>query len=139
MKKILNTNKFINAVKLADDTILALSSLERGHKAPKGILEGGIKLCDYFLSVFQTQQITDIERDQSILFHVARDTEAIIKKDKINIENEVEKITDIKKCLGDLISDPKSHNKEEIKTIQIYLIAKTTPIWQGRLFKDKSR
>ena len=130
-KYVKNVDEFTNVVKLADDTILALSSLDRGQEVSSELLERGINLLEYLEELFREIKIGKGEDDYEI-FRGVRDDKMLIKESKIDLDQELEKSGEMKKMIRNLISSPSSRKSEDIKKIKEYLIKITMPYWQRR-------
>lgn len=131
-------NQFVDLAKLADDAVLALSSVERGSKVAPELLEEGIKLCEHLVSLFQELKTPKIEREQWT-FHAVRDDREALRESGIDIDSEHRKTEEVKKWIRDLIDDPSSHTPQEIGSIKEHLMSITMPIWQKRTseFREK--
>ena len=64
MKQAQESRRLFNPARLADDTVLALSSIGRGEKVSIEFLDEGIKLCDYLLSLFNELEIPESQKEQ---------------------------------------------------------------------------
>lgn len=118
-------NRLTNPVKLADNTVFTLSSIERGHKVSPVLLQEGIKLCDYLISLFKELKMSKEKKAQLIPSAVNNDYKALQEID-------IDKVREAKKLIEDLMKDPLSHTKKEIKDLRKFLITVTMPMWQNR-------
>ena len=118
-------NRLTNPVKLADNTIFALSSIERGNKVSPVPLKEGIELCDYLISLLKELKISKEKKTQLIFSTADNDYKALQKID-------IDKVRKTKKWIKDLMKNPLSHTKEEIKDLRKFLITVTMPMWQNR-------
>lgn len=133
-----NPEQFVNPAKLADDTVLALSSVERGCEVSPELLEEGIKLCDYLIHLFQELKAPEIEREQWT-FRAVRDDRKALRESGIDIDREYRRTEEVKKWISDLINNPSSHTQEEIKSIKAHLMTMTMPIWRNRASEFRER
>jgi len=117
----------INPVRLADDTIYALSSIVRNRQADIGSLKSGIELSDYLIELLEDFQ-TDMDKNSFPPYRLVGQDMKSIKKLKIT-KDEVIKI---KMMIKNLIEEPSSHTNEEIRNIQKTLLDVTMPMWQKR-------
>ncbi len=117
----------INPVKLADDTVLALSSIKRNGKVSSEFLKKGIQLCEYLISLLEELKDFENQRPQ-LAFYAIRNDKNILHKHKIDID-EVRKI---REEINNLIKDHSSPDIKRIEYIQKFLIDATMPMWQIR-------
>lgn len=118
-------NRLTNPVKLADNTVFTLSSIERGNKVSPVPLREGIELCDYLISILEELKMSKEKEVQLISSAVNKDYKALQKID-------INKVREAKKWIKDLLKDPLSHTKKEIKDLRKFLITVTMPMWQNR-------
>jgi hypothetical protein len=133
-----NPNQFLDLAKLADDAVLALSSVERGSKVSLELLEEGIKLCEYLLYLFREMKTPEFERERWT-FHSVRDDREALRESGIDMDREYTKTEEVKKWISELINNPSSHTREEIESIKEHLMTITMPIWQKRTSEFRER
>jgi hypothetical protein len=133
-----NPSQSPDPVKLADDAVLALSSLARGSKISPELLEEGIKLCEYLIYLFQELKMPEGEREQWT-FYAVRDDRKALQESRIDIGEALRKTEEVKKWIGDLITNPSSHTQDEIEGIKEHLMTITMPIWQKRTLEFRER
>jgi hypothetical protein len=133
-----NPEQFPNPSKLADDAVLALSSLERGSKVTPEVLKEGIKLCDYLIHLIGELKAPQVQKDRWT-FRAIRDDSIALTESGIDIDKAYEKTEQVKKWISDLIEDPLSHSREEIESIKEHLINVTMPMWQSRTSEFRDR
>ena len=127
-------NRLVNPVKLADDTILALSSIERGVKVSPEFLREGIELCDYLITLLEELKAPEEPRAQ-LTFRAVRDDKKVLQESGIDIE----RVREVKKWINDLMKDPSRHTPEELKSMQEFLMTTTMPMWQNRTLEFRER
>ena len=130
-----NPEQYPNPAKLADDTVIALSSLERGSKVATEVLEEGIKLCDYLIHLIEELKAPQVQKGQWISRAILDDSKAlreILKESGISIDEAYKKTEQVKKWISDLVEAPSSHSREEIESIKEHLISVTMPMWWSR-------
>lgn len=127
-------NGLINPAKLADDTVLALSSIERGGKVFPELLKEGIKLCDYLIALHERSKSPEETKGQ-LTFRTVRDDMKALKESKIDID----RVHKAKEWINGLIENPSSREPEEIRDIQELLITATMSIWQSRTLEFRER
>lgn len=126
MSRMKSYNKRLtNPVKLADNTIFALSSIERGNKVSPVLLREGIELCNYLISLLKELKISKEKKTQLIFSASNNDYKALQEID-------IDKVRKTKKWIEDLVKNPLSHTKEEINDLRKFLITVTMPMWQNR-------
>ena len=130
--------QFSNPAKLADDTVLALASLERGAKVAPELLEEGIKLCDYLIHLIKQLKAPQVQGERWA-FRAIRDDTRALGESGIDIDKANEKTEEVKKWISDLVDNPSSHSKEEIESIKEYLISITMPMWRSRTSEFRDR
>lgn len=133
-----NPNQFVDPAKLADDAVLALSSVERGSQVSPELLEEGIKLCEYLIHLFQELKTPEVEREQWT-FHAVRDDRKALRESGIDIDREHKRTEEVKKWISDLMNNPSSHTRQEIESIKEHLMSITMPIWQKRTLEFRER
>lgn len=135
-KCIQGSNRFFNPVKLADDTVLALSAIKRGNKVAPEPLEEGVEFCNYLITLFESKE-TIYQREQWT-FHAARDRE-ILQESEIDSTNIIAKAKKVKKLIQGIIEQKLSPEVKQIESIQEFLIDATTPLWRKRIseFREK--
>lgn len=133
-----NPNQILDPAKLADDTVLALSLVQRGSKVSPELLEEGIKLCEYLIQLFQELKTPEVEREQWT-FHAVRDDRKALRESGIDIDRGHRKTEEVKKWISDLMNNPSSHTREEIEGIKEHLMNITMPIWQKRTSEFRER
>jgi len=133
-----NPNQFVDPAKLADDAVLALSSVERGSQVSPELLEEGIKLCEYLIHLFQELKTPEVEREQWT-FHAVRDDRKALRESGIDIDREHKRTEEVKKWISDLMNNPSSHTRQEIESIKEHLMSITMPIWQKRTSEFRER
>jgi len=124
----------VNPVQLADDAVLALASLERGGELMPELLSEGIKLCDYLITLLKELK-TPADRRPHFAFRAVDADERSLQESKVN-SKEVE---EMREKLCDLLKDPTSHAKEEVRSIQEFLMRVTMPMWQYRAAESQER
>ena len=134
IKYIRDLNRLINPVKLADDAVFALSSIERGGKVSPELLKKGVELCDYLINLLEESKTAEAQRAQ-LPFRTVRDDKKALHESGIDIET----VRRVKKCINDLIKDTSSHTSKEIKNMQKFLITATMPMWQNRTLEFRER
>lgn len=127
-------NQLVNPVKLADDTIFALSSIERGGKVSPELLREGIELCDYLITLLDELKTPGELRTQ-LTFRAVRDDKKVLQESGIDIE----RVREVKKWINDLMKDPSRHTPEELKSMQEFLMTTTMPMWQNRTLEFRER
>lgn len=117
-----------NPVKFADDVVLALSYIERENRIiSKEFLDEGVALCNYFLTLLGEEK--DVKEKSVVLaFCEAQDDMEKLKESGIDID----KVRNIRESLKNLIDDPNSLTKIELRDIQSFFIKVTMPMWQKR-------
>lgn len=133
-----NPNQFVDPAKLADDAVLALSSVERGSQVSPELLEEGIKLCEYLIHLFQELKTPEVEREQWT-FHAVRDDRKALRESGIDIDREHKRTEEVKRWISDLMNNPSSHTRQEIESIKEHLMSITMPIWQKRSSEFRER
>jgi hypothetical protein len=133
-----NLYEFVDPIRLADDTVLALSAIERGYSAPCELLKEGKQLCDYLLYLFQELKKPTVEGENWTFQMVNDDKEALLGKLN-DIEKELKTVEEIKEWLSDLCHSPSSITKEQINNIKQYLIMITMPMWHKRTVQFRDR
>lgn len=129
--------QFTDPAKLADDTVLALSFIERGRKVPAELLENGVKLCDYLIQLLKESKTLQIKEKGT--FRAVRDETEALLESKIDIERELRKTEEVKSWINDLKDDPTSHTHEQIESIKEHLMTITMPIWRNRTVEFRER
>lgn len=119
----------INPIKLADNTVLALASIERGEKASPKFLEGGIKLCDYMIDLLNEPKITE-KRALSSAFRSIRDND---KETLEESEIDIQEVQEIKEEMQKILHSKSSLSPERLQYLQRFFIVKTMPMWQKRI------
>ena len=132
------SEEFFNPAKLADEAILALSCIERGGEASLEFLQGGLKLCDYMMHLFQGIKVPETEQ-QKWAFRSIRDDRKALQESGIDIDKELKKTKEVRKWISDLIDDASSHSQADIQSIKDYLLSITMPIWQSRTSEFRER
>ncbi len=72
--------QFTDPAKLADDTVLALSFMERGRKVPAELLKNGVKLCDYLIQILNELKTPQIKEEEGTFHGVRDETKALLEK-----------------------------------------------------------
>lgn len=127
-------NPLVNPVKLADDTIFALSSIERGGKVSPELLKEGIELCDYLISLLEELK-TPVEPRAQLTFRAVRDDREVLQESGIDIE----RVQKVKEWINDLMEDPFSRTLEDLISMQEFLMTTTMPMWQKRTLEFRER
>lgn len=127
-------NRLVNPVKLADDTIFALSSIQRGAKVSPELLRKGIELCDYLIILLEELKAPKEPRGQ-LIFRAVRDDKKVLQESGIDIE----RVREIKKWINDLMENPSCHTPEELESMQKFLMTTTMPMWQNRILEFRER
>lgn len=130
--------QFTDPAKLADDTVLALSFMERGRKVPAELLENGVKLCDYLIQILNELKTPQVKGEEGTFRGVRDETKALLES-KINIEGGLRKTEEVKNWINDLKDNPTSHTHEQIESIKEHLITITMPIWRSRTVEFRER
>jgi len=133
-----NPNQPLDPAKLADDAVLALSSVQRGSKVSSELLEEGIQLCDYLIHLFQELKAPQVETERLIL-RAVRDDRKALRESGIDIDKAYRKTKEVKKWISDLMHNPSSHSREEIESIKEHLMSITLPIWRHRTSEFRER
>jgi hypothetical protein len=111
MKEYSDLTKFFDPAKLADDTVLALSWIQRGAKVSPELLEDGIKLCEYLIYLFQESNTRKAETEQWS-FRVVLDDRKVLQDSVINMDKERRNAEEVCKWIKELINNPTSHTSE---------------------------
>jgi len=127
-------NSLVNPVKLADDTILALSSIQRGVKVSPELLKEGIELCDYLITLLEELKAPEKQKTQ-LTFRTIRDDKKVLQEIGVDIK----RVRELKKWIEDLIEDPSSHTSEELESMQEFLMTTTMPMWQNRTLEFREK
>jgi hypothetical protein len=135
IKYIRDLNQLVNPVKLADDAVFALSSIERGRKPSPELLKKGIELCDYLINLLEELKAPETQGPQSAFRAVRDDDKKALQESGIDIDM----VRRVKNWINDLMKDPSSHTSEEIKNIKKFLITMTMPMWQNRTLEFRER
>jgi hypothetical protein len=138
MNNINSIDKFFDPAKLADDTVIALSDIERGTSANSDSINEGVRLCDYLLHLLQEADKSEVEERRSTFTTFENDRKAFVEN-ITDIEVERKVIQGMKRVLSDLIVDPSSHTKQEIDSIKQYFIKTTMPMWRNRTTEFRDR
>jgi len=133
-KHSLEFNKLVNPIKLADDTILALSSIQRGVKVSPELLREGIELCDYMITLLEELKAPREPRAQ-LTFRTLRDDKKVLQESGIDIE----RVCEVKKWINELMENPSCHTPEELESIQEFLMTTTMPMWQNRTLEFREK
>jgi len=128
------SNRLVDPVKLADNTVLALSSIQRGVEVSPEFLREGIELCDYLITLLEELR-TPIEPRAQLTFRPLRDDKKVIQESGIDIE----RVREVKKWINDLMENPSSHTSEELESMQEFLMTTTMPMWQYRTLEFRER
>ena len=127
-------NELVNPVKLADDTILALSSIQRGVRVSPELLKEGIELCDYLMTLLEELEAPREPRAR-LTFRTLRDDEKVLQESGIDIE----RVREVRNRINDLMENPSSYTSEELESIQEFLMTTTMPMWQNRTLEFRER
>lgn len=125
--------------KLADDTVLALSSIERGSKVPVELLENGVQLCDYLIQLLKESKLPQIKQEEEGTFRAVRDEAKALLKSKIDVDRELSRTEEVRNWISDLKDDQTSHTDEQVESIKEHLITITMPIWRSRTVEFRER
>lgn len=129
-----DSNRLVNPAKLADDAVLALSSIERGGEVSPEPLKEGIELCDYLIGLLEALKSSG-EQKGRLTFRAVLDDMRALQKSKIDID----KVREVKDWINDLTKDASSHTLEEIENIQELLITGTMWMWQNRTLEFREQ
>lgn len=132
-------NQFIDPAKAADDTVLALSSIERGREVAAELLEIGIKLCDYLIQLLRESKTPEVKEEEYACRGVRYVEIRALQQSKIDIDKEIDKTEQVREWINDLMKDPSSHTQEEITIIKEHLMTITMPIWRNRTVEFRER
>ena len=135
-RHVRDSSRFFNPARLADEAVLALSSIERGREVSLEFLKEGIELCDYLVSLLG-EASPQPERGRWA-FHRTRDREAL-QESEIDIDIMRAKVEQAKEALERLIQDPSSHDAEQIGKTQERLMTLTMPLWRNRTSEFRER
>lgn len=127
-------NRLVNPVKLADDTILALSSIQRGVKVSPELLRGGIELCDYMITLLEELKAPR-EPTAKWTFRKIRDDKVVLQERGINIE----RVREVKKWIKETMENTSCHTPEELESMQEFLMTTTMPMWQNRTLEFREK
>jgi len=127
-------NQLVNPVKLADDTIFALSSIERGSKVSPELLRGGIELCDYLITLLEELKPPEKPLSQ-LTFRTVRDDKKVLQESGIDIK----RVQKVKEWINDLMEDPFSRTLEDLISMQEFLMTTTMPMWQNRTLEFREK
>lgn len=127
-------NRLVNPAKMADDTVLALSSIKRGGKVSSEFLKEGIELCDYLISLLEELKPLGAQKGQ-LTFRAVRDDKEALQESGIDIDT----VRKVRERINDLREDPSSHTNEEIKSMQELLMKTTMPMWQNRTIEFREK
>lgn len=127
--------ELVNPVKLADDTVLALSMIERGTKVPPEELNKGIVLCNYLMKLFDEESEHEIEAQSKLIFRSISDDKKALMKSGIDVDT----LKKLKSWINDLIKDTTSHTPDEIRELQKLLIDATMRMWQNRTIEFREK
>jgi len=127
-------NQLVNPVKLADDTIFALSSIKRGGEYSPELLREGIKLCDYLITLLDELRAPEEPKTQ-FTFRAVRDDKKVLQDSQIDIG----RLREVKNWINDLMKDPSLHTPKEIESMQEFLMNTTMPMWQSRSLEFRER
>ena len=125
--------------KLADDTVLALSSIERGSKVPVELLENGVQLCDYLIQLLKELKLPQIKQEEEGTFRAVRDETKALLESKIDVDRELSRTEEVRNWISDLKDDQTSHTDEQVESIKEHLITITMPIWRSRTVEFRER
>jgi len=128
-----------NPVRLADNTVLALSSLERGAGASPESLSEGIRLCDYLMLLLRTRSSSQESREATAIFPGMSDGAETLAQSLSDVSEALGKTEQVKQYIDDLIRDPASHTSVEIQDIKKHLIILTMPMWRRRASEFRER
>jgi hypothetical protein len=128
------TNRTNNPSGLADQAVYALSSIIRDAQVSLEMLNKGVILCDYFITILDESELPDNEKSQ-LTFRASREDVEELKNKEIDIS----KIQEVKKLITDLMDNPKSHTPEEIRDVQQFLVITTMPMWQKRTIEFREK
>lgn len=137
MKKcIQSSNRFFNPVKLADDTVLALSAIKRGGKVAPEPLKEGVELCNYLITIFESKE--SMPQREKWTFQAARDRE-ILQESEFDSSNMVAKAKKVKEQIQGIVEQKLSLEAKQIENIQEFLMDTTMPLWRKRIseFREK--
>lgn len=134
IKYIRNLDRSVNPVKLADEAVFALSSIERGKKASPELLKKGVELCDYLMSLLREPERREAPRTK-LSFRAVHDNKKALQERGVDIG----RVRRTKKRINDLIKDPSSHKPEAIRSMQEFLMTTTMPMWQNRSLESRER
>jgi hypothetical protein len=137
IKQAQGSSRLFNPARLADDTVLALSSIERGEEVSAELLDEGIKLCDYLLNLFNELETPESQKEQWA-FHSVRDKMAL-KESGVDVKSTREEVEATKEWLNHLKEGTSSYTPEKITKIQELLMNLTMPIWRGRTSEFRER
>ncbi len=126
--------ELVNPVRLADETVFALSMIERGAEVPPEELKKGIVLCDYLVKLLEELEYKK-EAQPKLIFRSISDDKTALMKSGISSDT-LRKLQD---WINDLITDTTSHTPDEINELQKLLIDATMRMWQNRTigFREK--
>ncbi len=124
----------INPVKLADNTIFALSSIERGIEVDPQTLREGIDLCDYLIKLLEESEC-ETEKKSKLTFRSIYDDRKALRESEIDLD----KLRILKEWISDLLKDASSHTPEEISQLQKVLIDATMTMWQNRTIEFREK
>jgi len=123
-----------NPVQLADNAVLALASLERDAVVKPELLNDGIKLCEYLVSLLEDLKGPE-DRKAQFLFRAVFSDKKSLQNTKIDLED----VRQVKEKLTDLLRDPASYTKKEIEDMQRFLVMWSMPLWQHRIVESEER
>jgi len=126
--------ELVNPVKLADDTVLALSMIERGTEVPPEEFKKGIVLCEYLMKLYEESEY-EIEAQSKLFFRSISDDKKALMKSGINVDT----LRKLKDWINDLIKDTTSHTPDEIRELQKLLIDATMRMWQNRTIEFREK
>jgi hypothetical protein len=124
----------INPVKLADDTIFALSSIERGIEVDPEALREGIDLCDYLIKLLEESEC-EREKESKLTFRSIYHDRKALRESGIDRQ----KLSTIKGWISDLLNDASSHTPEEIGQLQKVFVDATMTMWQNRTIEFREK
>lgn len=137
-----NTNydpvQSVNPAKLADDTVLTLSSMQRGSTTEPESLKEGVRLCDYLLHLIEQLRAKQ-SREERPRFHTVQGDKKAMTDSGIEVNKAYERTEMVKKWINDLIENPSSHSQEDIEAIKEHLMRITMPMWRNRTSEFRER
>ncbi len=126
-----------NPPKLADETVLALSSLLEGKDVSPVVLEEGVGLCKYLIKLLEGKDVPSPQWERWESYSTA------VKK--AFLESNIDQITMLKDLrsamegIKEILLNPSQKKPNQIKEIQMALINVTMPLWRIRTSDFRER